>query len=327
VLKRFAARWDAFFFAPQTGYALAAFRIAWGALIVYRFALLAPFAVELFSDAGVFRAETLAENTPRARHSLLFWLGSPGGVTLALVALLASAASLAAGLFTRASAVATLVLVVSFHERNEFALGHVDALLRLMLVFLALSPAGAAWSVDRLLARRSAPGEGPRLVRPWAQRMMQIQLALVYLLTVRAKLQGQLWPGGAALYYVFGLTDYVKPGLGLERLMDAPFVYRPLTYAVVATELALPFALWSRKARPYAALAGVLLHGAIALTMSIPVFGLAMVCCYLPFFDEAEVRAAARRLAAPGRAVAILLKTKLWRPRTISCDTPTPRAP
>lgn len=300
-MRRIARDWNDFWFAPQTGRVLGLYRIVFGLLLIYSFGLFAKDAAVFFSDEGVLTRRTLAEAMGRPYHTVLQWVGHPTGVFLVLSALFAAAICFTIGWHTRIASVALFVLVISFHERNNLVLNGGDTVLRTILFFFMFAPSGAALSVDSLRRRLREDGEedpAPVLIVPWAQRMMQVQVAVIYLVTVYAKSRGGLYHNGSAMYYVFGLVDFNKRGV--EQLMNYPVVYSALTYGVMAAELAIPFLLWFRATRPYAAAVGLLAHGWIIAFMIIPVFGILMPATYLPFFTEEEFSAATARLRRLG---------------------------
>jgi len=163
-----------------------------------------------------------------------------------------------------------------------------------MLFFFMFAPAGAALSVDRILQRLRQPESPPEQIVPWAQRMMQVQCAVIYLVTAYAKSRGSTYHDGTAMYYVFGLVDFNLRGV--EQLMNYPVLCSFLTFAVLGVELSIPFLLWFRASRPYAVLLGLFAHGWIMLFMNIPVFGVLMLATYLPFFTEREFARVAVRI-------------------------------
>ena len=184
--------WCRFWFRPQSAHVLGLYRIVLGLLTIYSFALFAKDAAAFFSDAGVLTAQTLSSSMDRPTPTLLLWIRSPLGVSLALAALFIAAACFTAGWHTRAASIALFVLVASFHERNNLVLNGGDTVLRTMLFFFMVAPAGAALSVDRILQRLRQPEAAPAQIVPWAQRMMQVQVAVIYLVTAYAKTRGNL---------------------------------------------------------------------------------------------------------------------------------------
>jgi len=293
-VRRLRDDWNAFWFAPQTGRVLGLYRIVIGLLTIYSFALWAKDVAVFFSDEGVLTTKTLAGAMGRDYHTILQWIGSPLGVRLSLAALFAAALFFTVGWHTRVASVLLYVLVVSFHERNNLVLNGGDTVLRTMLFFFMFAPAGAAFSVDALVRRLRSPGAPPALVSPWAQRMMQVQVAVIYFVTAYAKSRGALYHEGVAMYYVFGLVDFNVRGV--EQLMNYPLAYSFLTYAVLLVEISLPFLLWFRATRPYAVVLGILAHGWIMVFMTIPVFGILMIATYIPFFMEGELDLALARI-------------------------------
>src|SRR5262249_39092147 len=85
------------------------------------------------------------------------------------------------GLFTRTATVVAWLLSMTFHHRLNWVNNGGDALFRVGLFYLMLSPAGAVWSLDhwwkRLWAKAKADALGrplaaprPVLIAPWSVR-------------------------------------------------------------------------------------------------------------------------------------------------------------
>jgi hypothetical protein len=308
-VTRAGRAWDRFFFQPDTARVLGLYRIVLGLIVLYSFALLAKDATMFFSDAGLLTSTGSAQVFGPNYLTLFDWIRGPGGVRAALAALFVSAVFFTVGFHTRGSAVALYLLVVSFHVRNVYVLQGADAVIRTMLFFFMFAPAGAAFSVDRLRRRLRTPGGvlPEARVSPWAQRMMQIQVAIIYFMTAYAKLMGERYRDGSAMYYMLGRLDIHLSGL--EQLMNYPVIYTSMTVAAVVMEIPMPFLLWFRATRPYASLLGVALHAWIQVFMVIPVFGIVMMTSYLAFYDEADfdrVLARMRRRVASRRARLVL---------------------
>ena len=278
--------WDRFFFKPETAKVLGLYRIVIGLITLYCFLLFAKDVTAFFSDRGVIPFASIEKNTHRDFHTIFRWIGASWAVKGALAALFVAGVTFTLGLYTRASSIVLFLLVLSFHERNGQVLNAGDTVLRTQLFLFMFAPAGAAWSVDSLRRRLRTPGVAlpPELVAPWARRLMQLQVAVIYFVSAYDKWSGDLYRNGSAMYYIFGLIDFNVRGV--EKLMNYPVIYSSLTYATLFVEIAIPFLMWFRAARPYAVVMGVGLHLWIMIAMTIPVFGILMVATYISWFSE-----------------------------------------
>jgi hypothetical protein len=222
------------------------------------------------------RLNVLAGVTDSRTTALVFALGA---VAAALTSL---------GLFSRASSILTFVAVASIDHRTPDILHSGDTLLRQLCFLVMLSPSGAAFSLDRFIARRRglAP-EQPAPVSLWPQRLVQIQVAVVYFTTVWHKMLGGTWRDGTATWYVPRLEEFDRfPGP--PWMDDMPFVAFT-TYATLAIEFALCSAVFYRPLRKWALIAGLLLHASIDYRFNIPLFAQIMVAGYVAFYEGHEV--------------------------------------
>jgi hypothetical protein len=160
----------------------------------------------------------------------LGWGARPEFQLLEAVWLLAVATGVTSliGMFSRPSlllfAAATTLLTAHAYSYGEFH--HPEAALTIGLWVLAVSPAGARWSVDHLRYRRSRNGRGPEgeedgaaAVSPdarWPLRLMQWVLVLVYLSGAYNKLRygGIEWLNGYTLAFYVG-ADALHGGSSL----------------------------------------------------------------------------------------------------------------
>ena len=171
-----------------------------------------------------------------------------------------------------------------------------------------LAPAGASLSLDR--RRRHADPERfwefPARA-PWALRLMQIQLSVVYLAGVWDKVQGMAWNNGTAVSYALRVQDLA--GLPVPAFLSHdPVVVNILTYGTLATELALGILVWNRRLRPWVLLLGVGLHLSIGWAIRVGFFGFGMFVLYVAFIDpdwaaRRILAARARRLRGGGPAL------------------------
>ena len=74
--------------------------------------------------------------------------------------------------------------------RNPNILNGGDDTLQVGLFLMLISPCGRALSLDAWLRRRRTGDTAPAFVPPWSVRVLQIQLAVIYITTGLAKLGG-----------------------------------------------------------------------------------------------------------------------------------------
>jgi hypothetical protein len=286
--------WNAFWFGPISARPLAAFRIVFGLVALLNLGLLSLEVDYWFTDAGLLQGTESLQAAGPLRQSLLHYVQDPASVHVFFAAMAAVIVLFTVGWHTRLMSVLLYLGMVSIHHRNISSTNGADVLLVILAFYLMLSPCGAAYSFD---ARRRARKRGTLaepLIIPWAQRLIQLQLALIYLNTGMLKAAGASWQSGTALHYV--LCNAEMRRFDLTWMTQYPLLINVLTYGGMLTEIAMPFLLWSRKTRPWAILGGLALHGGILFTVNIPIFGELMTACYLTFLGPDELDALLRAL-------------------------------
>lgn len=274
-MTRAAAAWNRFWFAPQPTSTLAVFRICFAAIAIAWTASLLPDLRAFYAAEGIVPADPR-----RARLWSVLEAAPDAALPLGIVMLVACVALLV-GLRTRLAAVLVFAGLLTFQRRNPFIHNSGDVLLRVMALYLALAPAGAALSIDRW--RRDRGGFWLFPVRaPWALRLVQIQLTVLYVATVWAKLRGTTWNDGTAVSYAMRIGDLER--FPLPASVETSLVWANLfTYGTLATEFALAVLVWNRRARPWVLAAGVLMHLGIEYTLLVGYFTLAILAAYVAF--------------------------------------------
>lgn len=310
----FVQGWQRFWFAPQPTSTLALFRIAFGGVVTLWFATLGPMLLAFFGASSA-----MVEQPVRGvgTWTLFTVVGhsTPVVVTFWLVSLLGCLA-LTLGYETRLASVVVFVGLVSFERHIPLAVNAGDMLLRFLSFYLIFAPAGAALSVDRWRADRDRFWTIPRRA-PWALRLLQIQLSVIYISTVWEKVQGVTWRTGTAVSYA------LRPG-DIERLPAPAFVTDSLlltqvaTFGTLALELSIGILVWNRVARPWVLGLGVLLHLSIDLSIAVGFFSAAMLTLYLVFIPPET----ATRLVVATRA-----RVENWRGRASEPPSGTPDVP
>ena len=199
------------------------------------------------------------------------------------------------GLWTRVSSIVLALGLISLHHRNAMILHSGDTLMRLMIIYIAAAPSGAACSLDRIIALWKGRAEGdPPLISLWGQRLIQLQVSIVYFTTLWWKWYGLRWKDGTATWFPVQLTEFYR--FPMPEFVDRqPFVAMS-TYGTLVAEFAMAVFVFYRPLRKWALLLGVLLHLGIEYRMNIPFFATVIMAGYVCYYDGEEVSAWARRL-------------------------------
>jgi hypothetical protein len=286
-MRRVGRGWTRFWFEPQPTSSLAVFRIVFALVVIAWTAALLPDLDAFFGPNGI-------EPQPPVDLAQGWWgvlniVDTHTVVVVLFVVLLAGAVCLLVGYRTRLASVIVFVGLLSFEQRTPSIFNSGDGLLRSLAFFLMFAPAGAALSLDR---RRTSPGrfwEFPARA-PWALRLIQIQVSVMYLASVWEKLHGAAWRDGTAVSLVMRLPDFERfspPGFLTHSLL----VSSVMSWWTLAVELMVGILVWNRSARPLVLALGASLHIGIDLTLRIGFFSLTVLTAYIAFLSPATARA------------------------------------
>lgn len=288
--------WRQFFHEPVDPRICALIRIGYAALVLVNLAVFYPTLSVWFGDEGVLRQRLAIELLDPDSWSVLFWLPS-SNLTLHLCfwIFVAQAVCLLLGLRTRFNSVCVFVWLVSFQNRNLLLLDGEDTVFRLVGFFLIFMPAGYVWSLDARFRPRGTvlpPASG------WAVRLLQIQMAVIYMSASLVKMQGETWVDGTALYYVARLDDYFGR-FPLPRFMfDVPIVVAVLTWSVIVVEFLVPLLVWFKETRLPCLFAAALFHLGCDYSMSLFLFHYIMLVGLCSFLTPSDLDRLARLLPA-----------------------------
>ncbi|TMQ12602.1 MAG: hypothetical protein E6J91_20550 [Deltaproteobacteria bacterium] len=283
-----ADAWNDFFFAARDPRLAGLLRIGYGLLVLVNLAVLAPDVPLWFSEAGLLPAADARELMTEHAPTVLGWVDAAWWPWLCYAVVVAAAALLTVGWHSRVQAIVVLVGLTSLQDRNYAIVDGEDTLFRLFAFYLALCPAGWAYSLDaRRRKRRGIAGEPPV---PWGLRLFQIQMSVIYLSSAIEKSLGHDWPAGTALYYVARLDDAFGklplPGALFETL----WLTRLGSWSVLALEWTLPVLLWIPRTRRVAIAVAIGFHLAIEATMNLFLFHWLMILGVLSFAEIDELR-------------------------------------
>ena len=278
--------WNTFWFQPISARPLGAFRIIFGLIALTNLALNSVELDYWFTNAGILRGAEARELNGSYRYSPLFYSESPTTPRASVAATAVATVLFTLGWRTRIMGVLVYLGNLALYQRNLSTNCGNDALLMVMLFYLMLSPCGAAYSLDaRRTARRRGTLAEPLIV-PWAQRLIQLQISLIYFSTAVYKCVGSTWPNGTALHYVLNNAEVGR--FTLDPLSQYPIAVSLLTHAAVVTEFLLAFLLWFRVTRPWVIVLGLGLHIGVLFVVNVPFFGEMMTACYLTYLTSED---------------------------------------
>jgi hypothetical protein len=275
-----------FFFKPVSPYPLAVFRILFGLCVCATLLLLHGDWLGWFGSHGWISVATTAKAEDGLRLSLfalapendrwiegLYWLFLSASVTLTV------------GLMTRLSSVIVFLALNSLLQRLPLILHSGDAFLRIAGFFLMFASSGAVLSVDAMMARRgkSSDRETPPLISPGPQRLIQFQLAIIYLASFWWKAKGATWWNGSALFYVLNLREIHR--FPIPSFFHDAWMMRIGTWSALAFELLFPLLVWFKPFRNPMLIAGLLFHLSLEYALNIPMFQWDILSAYVLFID------------------------------------------
>ncbi len=289
-IKKIIDLWDRFFFEPLPVDSISLFRSIWCTLILIVALFDLGNVTDFYGPHSLISLETVREQFNFTHLNIFHLFNSSYSIVYSLFALYFIAIIFSIlGLYTRPSLIIVLVCMTSFHQRNIWLLSSSELLMRIITLTLVFSPCGHAYSIDSILGRKYPQFNSPKSWGPWALRLLQIQLSVVYVWTVIQKLKGQTWIDGTALYYATRIES--MRNFHIPFLFDWIPLLKLATWGTILVELCLGILIWNKKFTKKIIILGVLFHLSIECTMIIPFFEWVMILLLPLFLDTREVNA------------------------------------
>jgi hypothetical protein len=298
IVQKLKDAWSDFFFAPISPLPLGTFRILYGLCVCGTLALLHSDWLSWFGVHSWIKMETMQLIEPEIRLNLFSVIPQNDSWILALFWLFFIASIfLTVGLWTRVSSIIVFLGLTSMNERMPFIIHGGDTFLRIAGFFLIFAPAGQALSID-LLRRKRRRGTSPApesLFAPWAQRLIQYQIAVIYFISFWWKAKGHSWWDGTALYYVLHLREIQR--FPIPNWVQHPAVYKLGSWATLGFELLFPLAVWFKRFRYPLLFAGLLFHLCLEYSLNVPMFEWDILSAYVLFVEPEDLKRIFARLA------------------------------
>lgn len=322
-----ARDWNRFWFTPSDPATLGVLRVAVGVIALCLVASYTPDLDRYFGDHGLLPVKLLTdiqqavgddlqpvppqvrEAIPRQfRFSYLDYLTGSGTLKAVHLAGLAVLMLFTLGLLTRLTAVASLVVFLSYVHRGPMLTSGTEPLVAMLLFYLAIGPSGDVFSLDARRARKrlgDVPGAHTPAVTAssWATvaiRLIQVHFTLVLVMMAISKLANDAWWNGLGVWWL--MTKAESRMVDLTGLHEVRLLINAWTYAVLFWQALMPILIWNRLARPLMVLVNAVMWLLLAPVVGNLFLAAVMIVASLAFVSPALVR---RLLPEPAAEMAL----------------------
>ena len=292
-------RWTAFWFEPADPLPLAVIRCLTGSMLAYSLFVWGLDLTAFFASDGLQPVDAIQSlQQGEAIYSLLFavsdqWLSTVHWTCFTIAVLFSL------GVLTRITSVLAFIITVSYSNRVPVANFGLDQILAILCLYLAIGPSGAVLSVDSWLRKKWKPDRGATHILPklstarTALRLIQVHLCVVYFWAGFAKLKGESWWTGEAMWQVIANGEYQT--MDLTWMAWVPWLPYLLAHVIVAWEVSFCFLVWNPRLRPFILAIGTGMHLGIGAFLGMWTFGLIMTYAYFSFADADRLRTFGRQ--------------------------------
>lgn len=293
-LSRAVENWKTFWFRPEDPFTLGITRFLTGWMLAYN---LLVWGQDLHSFFGSHGLQPL--NTIRSFYandlvfSFLFYVPDDW-LTVVHWSCFGIALLFCLGVCTRVTSVLSFLITISYSHRVPVANFGLDQILGMLCLYLAIGPSGAAFSLDSWWRNRRRKNRGLQAeIRRsghcrMALRLIQIHICIIYFWAGFAKLKGDSWWTGEALWQVIANQEYQTTDL--TWMAWVPWLPYLVAHITVAWEVFFCVLVWNRHWRPLMLLVGTGMHFGIGAFLGMWTFGLIMTYAYFAFTEPADWR-------------------------------------
>jgi len=283
-VKTIVATWDRFWFTPIPTHPYALLRVLYGLLGILELLGL--------SDLGTFWAidGMVPDGDGGLGLKALIAANDWSGIAAPALycAMLVAFAAMTLGYQTEIAITASLFLSVYQSAWNPLPLSGAHAAVVGVLFCLIWADCSSVWSLDALIAGRRAKASPSAITYPIAPlRLIQFQIALVYLSAGLWKLNNPLWRDGSALHYV--LNNNVFRRLPMTFTPAWEILLTIGTYATLFWEIGFAFAVLFKPTRRFALISGIAVHLGMMAGLEVGLFPFVMVSGYVAFLDPHRI--------------------------------------
>lgn len=227
------SQWKTFWFDRFDPLPLALFRIALGTLILWMFICLYTSWERYYAMSGVLSINNPALPASEVDWwSIFYWTRSLLPVQAIWCLGLGASVGFTNGWQTRTCTILLYIIVTSMIHSNRWVINGEDLVFRMLLFYGCFATLDQTLSIDHWRKTRRpatteiSPSRGPVA---WPIRLMQINIVLVYAISLPNKLMDDIaWRNGNAIYLAMVSNMWSRfpwPGLFYSRILSKLFTY------------------------------------------------------------------------------------------------------
>ncbi|MSR31949.1 MAG: hypothetical protein EXR99_10635 [Gemmataceae bacterium] len=320
--------WNQFWFSPARTESLGLIRMVTGILIAfitftYSFELLSYVGPNGFVDVetiNYIRQDSPILVQPASWKglpyevgktvplvSVYFHLSSPALIWTFHLGFLACTLCMAVGWQSRFFTLLSWFGALCYVQRAPSVLFGMDAMIMILLFYMALAPSGMSFSLDRWLEKRRKKAAGdPHWNAPpeklvsanFILRLIQIHFCIIYFAAAGSKLLGSAWWNGTALWGVMANYSFNPMNIPAYTAFLTFLAQHRLLWEVTMTagciftlfiESSFSFLVWNRKMKWFMIGCAVLFHTGIGLIMGLVTFSLCMLTFLIAFIPSETI--------------------------------------
>lgn len=278
---------------PRHRIGLNVFRVLAGCLMLLQYLLNYSQRAFLFGPNGAYPWDMFVRE--REAFSLYQFSNNPLVFEVLFHTGIAVTLAWVLGFKTRLLTPLTYVFWFSLRQTNSLLWDGGDNLMQLVMLYACFADLSPLRAGEREQSqRRTTWSTISGLLHNGAVLAMAIQVCVLYGVSALAKVQGETWQNGTALYYALWPEQFRFPGV-TEHLVRSASVLALLSHATVFFQVAFPFLFTlNRRTRHFAVLMAVTFHLGIAGVMGLFTFAGYMIATDLALISDSGYLAVAR---------------------------------
>ena len=296
-MKSILKFWNSFWFSEAELIPVSVFRIFFGILLCVMFIAYLPNWERFYDVNGIVSLND--KSIPHIYNFLSVFNLTDGKIPIIVYWFIGfiSSIAFAVGYKTRIFTVILYVLYTSMMNRNHFIAYGEDNIIRMLLFYSCFAPLGYRLSVDSFLNKKLKN----KKFEVWSIRLMQVNIALIYLISTPYKLlYDPSWVHGTAIYWTVMSNNWSRFPCPELFYKGNAFLSKLVSYSALVVEFSFPIFVWLSKTKLFAiAFIGVLHLGIALLIPNVTFFTLCMVCSFWVFVPERVVQNLLKRRINP----------------------------